>query len=116
HHVTILSNRSMPANTSMPAPHGTGWRWCNGSTGAAVCRCGTPANTTTDTAVLSDARALLLPADPAASLPAGVTFAGLPDSVDARIDRMWMGATAWRTWTGGWRRYRLTTRDTRAKT
>ena len=80
-------------------------------------------DTTADGVILSDARALLLPADTAVLshpgtvlLPAGDLFAGLPAAVDARIDRMWMGTTAWRTWTGGWRRYRLTTRNTTAKT
>ena len=168
HYITILSNRSMPANTSMPGPlrPGTGWRRCDGSTGAAVCRCSAPASAATDTVVLSDPPAVLLPADGTTSLPAGDdvqlpdllavllpafsapgfvpaysavptfsasglvpaygaavplpaygasgrvpagdVFAGLPDdsrlpaTVDTSIDSMWMGTTAWRTWTSGW--------------
>ncbi|MFL5586774.1 MAG: hypothetical protein ACJ8DI_03825 [Ktedonobacteraceae bacterium] len=141
----------------------TGGWWCgNGSTCATVCWCGASARTATDTVVLSDARALLLPADDTAGLPAGdgvqlpdpralllpadgtaglpagngvqlpdpralllpadgatglvpadgaavplpddsglpaADDSGLPTSVDARIDSMWMGTTAWRTWT-----------------
>ncbi len=132
HYVSMWSNRCMPAS------HCTGWRRCNGSTGAAVCRRSASARTATNTVVLSDQRAVLLPADDTAGLPAGDSVqlpdpptvllpaddatglvpadgaavplpddsglpaaddSGLPTSVDARIDSMWMGTTAWRTWT-----------------
>src|SRR5207248_11587356 len=71
----IRSSTTAGATTTAPATLGAGWRCCNGSTGAAVCWCSASANTTTDTVVLPDARAVLLPADGATGLPTDDTAA-----------------------------------------